>query len=685
MDHDVLRSFNFMEQLPVLHDLVICRNISAHDKKGGNDNGFTNKAEFIRLEGERTTVLLDAVGPACIKYFAAFWKNHQFLHPKFVERRQLKKLGCVNYYFDGEARPRIRTPLDRFVGKPPHVYPVALTPKESTGTTLSYVPMPFQDSLKVTVDGGKTAGFGLHYWYHCYPAGTRVSTWTEGDDLGDAASHFEPAAAWKPAGRTVHEIKNVTVAPGAGVEVFRAERSGTVKCVRMSVPPKDSVLRKLWLKAWWDDDEKPSLEAPLSLLFAIENRFADQPKRRRKISLNAEMKGVIVGQDPEGMFFLRLPMPYLKSARIVIENKNDQAAAIDRLKIEFEDQATPGLGSSAGYLRTQFRESHDLTPGRDVLLLHAMGRGNLAGVVLAVEDTPECFLEGDERIYVDGSRTPAIIGDATETFFNGSWYFLDRAFACPIHGAPTFRLSTYLDPKLISDITMYRFMPTEFVPFRSEARFSIQHGGFNEVPGHYRSLAFYYHLPSPSLVRTDYLDMADQQDLSAHGFSGPDPVRAGKLDGFFEGDFNGQDIGTIKRPWWIPPIWWMLYWTFIGGNRRDPPADSPDKVSCRVAEHDGPYQFTARIDPAADAVMLRRVLDQSVFDQKAIIEVDGKPAAVWFNTGNNKWKIFAEDDIILDPAATRGKDKITLRIVPQSPVFTAAEYTVFSIVLPGRE
>jgi len=674
-------SFNFMENFPVLHDLVICRNISAHDKKGGNDNGFTNKAEFIRLIGERTTVQLDAVGPGCLKYYAAFWKNHPVLHPKFIERRQLRRLGKVNFYFDGEKQPQLRTALNEFVGKPPHIYPLALTAEQSTGTNLSYVPMPFQDSVKVTVDGGKTPSFGLHFWYHCYPHGTKVSTWTEGQDLADAPAHFHPETAWKPAGPAVHELDNLKIKPGETHDVFGSDQAGTIKCIRMSLPQEDSVLRNLWLKAWWDNDQEPSMESPLSLLFAIENRYANYPKRKRKINEHAEMRGVIIGQDPDGLFFLRLPMPYVKGARIAIENKNEKEATIAKVRIESDQQVTPGLGKSAGYLRTQFRESHDLTPGRDYLMLHVKGRGKIAGVVLAVEETHENFLEGDERIYIDGSRSPAIIGDATETFFNGSWYFCEKAFACPIHGAPTFRMKSRLGGD-ISDITMYRFHPTEFVPFRSEARFSIQHGGFNEEPGHYRSLVFYYHLPEPSMFQTDYLNMSGQDDLSAHGFSGPAPVNIRKRDGFFEGEFNGQDIGTKKRPWWVAPIWWMLYWTFIGGNRHVPPEDSPDKVTFAVAEHDGPYEFKAKIDPEAQAVMLRRVLDQSVFDQRARFEVDGIHAGTWFNTGNNKWKIFAEDDLILDPSLTRGKKEITIRVVPESKTFTAAEYAVFSIKTP---
>jgi len=126
----------------------------------------------------------------------------------------------------------------------------------------------------------------------------------------------------------------------------------------------------------------------------------------------------------------------------------------------------------------------------------------------------------------------------------------------------------------------------------------------------------------------------------------------------------------------------LITWLTGFGNLHSAPENSPDKVSFRIAVHDGPYDFKVRTDPQADAVMLRRVLDQSVFDQRARIEVDGQLAGTWYNTGNNQWKIFAEDDLILDPSTTRGKDQITIRIAPESPTFTAAEYTVFSIKIP---
>jgi hypothetical protein len=230
---------------------------------------------------------------------------------------------------------------------------------------------------------------------------------------------------------------------------------------------------------------------------------------------------------------------------------------------------------------------------------------------------------------------------------------------------------------------MYRFHLTDFIPFRSRAEFFLQHGGFNEVPGNYRSLVFYYHLPEPSLRQTDRLNLSDAGDRERHSFAGAEVV-AEERAGFFEGEKNGQDLGFKGLAEGVNPMQWLAWWTFAG-NLHSPPEDSPDRVSFRVAVSHGPYEFKVKIDPRADAVMLRRVLDQSVFDQRAGIEVDGKLAGTWFNTGNNPWKIFAEDDIILDPAATRGKSEITIGIVPESATWTAAEYTVFSIVTGAKD
>lgn len=678
---------DYMNTLPILRDHVICREASTHDKKGGNDNGFSNKAEFVRREKGRRVVVLDVAGPGSIQSFWYSWPNQPGI-PESVENFWAKMKGNVDFYFDGEDSAGMSIALRDMVGTSPHTYPLAVNADESTGGYITYVPLPFQDGAKVTIDGGRMPMFFYHLWYHSYPLGTKVDTWTGNENLAKILEDWDPANKDKfemTVRNTRHTRENLTFTAGQSHTIFdstsfyigKTPPGGAVHNIRIKLPEDHQALRSLWLQGYWDDDTEPSVDVPLSLFYAVDHRFSEKPMG---LVDNVEIKSTVIGQDSEGLYYFRLPMPYARQGRLSIVNRGNEKVTIDKVIIDASNQEFPGVGKSAGYFRTRVRESRELTPGRDYLLAHLYGRGHIVGTVLSVEDTPETFLEGDEHVYTDGGRSPLVIGDATETYFNGSWYFCNQAFSCPLHGAPTFRKD---DKKIgaISDMTMYRFHLTDFVPFRSEARFSIQHGPFNNVPGHYRSVVFYYGLDDKSLFETDFLAMADKHDLEAHGFSGPAPVRTKHLSGFFEGEFNGQDLGLKKRPKVVSAEAWMLSLTvasiFYSGSK-----DSVDAKTFTVCEHSGPYEFTARIDPENSGVMLRRLFDQSVPDQRAIIEVDGEKAGVWYNAGHNKYKIWMEDDLVLDPSVTAGKSEVRIRVVPVSESFSAVEYKVFSIVLP---
>lgn len=666
-----LRAMNYMETLPLLRDLVICRELSTHDKTGGNDNGFTNKAEFVRREFGPRVVVMDAAGPGCLMSFWYSWPNE----PRMVTTldpiwRVL--LGKVRFFFDGGSKARLAVPLRDLVGAPPFTYPLTVTAAESTGGYISYVPMPFQDGLRVSIEGGAFPDFFYHLWYHSYPRGTRVASFTGNEDLSEIVRQWDPEVVEQPAGPLRKEVSSLTVAAGESKELAIFDRGGVILCIRMKAPDDDLALRSAWLSAFWDGREEPAVSAPLSLFFAVEHRFSNKQLTRPQ---SVDMHGLVVGRDREGLFYLRLPMPFAQGARLAIENKGNSPVTIKRAVIEYDDRVMPDLGTSAGYLGTQFRESSELTPGRDYVLAELEGRGHIVGTVLSVEDTPVNFLEGDERVYTDQGRSPLVMGDATETYFNGSWYFCGQAFACPIHGAPAFNVHNNG-----TDITMYRFHLTDLVPYRTHARFSIQHGAFNNVYGKYRSLVFYYGLPGPAMTKSDHVGMADDRDLVARGYKGP-RLEPKWRDGFFEGDFNGQDLGTLEKPAGTSAAVWMVSMTVKGVFHR-PPKDSPDRVRFPVTYISKPCEFKVRIDPDARAIMLRRLYDQSTRGQKAVIMVDGKPAATWFNAGKNRWKIWAEDDIILDPRTTAGKDRITIEVVPESMIFSAVEYSVFSISEP---
>jgi len=63
------------------------------------------------------------------------------------------------------------------------------------------------------------------------------------------------------------------------------------------------------------------------------------------------------------------------------------------------------------------------------------GQGKFVGVSHTMRGVSyRGYLEGDERVYVDGARTPQIHGTGTEDFYEGGWYFNRDVFSEPLNG-----------------------------------------------------------------------------------------------------------------------------------------------------------------------------------------------------------------------------------------------------------
>jgi len=668
-------ALDYRNTLPVLRDLVIARESSTHDRQGGNDNGFTNKAEYVRRKSRRGTVILDVEGPGCVYSLWYSWPNQPRI-PASVERVWARRLKQVKVYFNREDQPYIDLPLRKLAGTSPFTFPLSIHADQSTGGYITYVPLSFEKGIKMEVDGGKMPLFFYHVWYHTYPYGTGVNTYTGKERLSSAIlSRLSGPAAPIPPDRLERAI-DINLAPGQEREVMAFKSGGTIRSIRMKLPEDDMVLRSVRLLIRWDGESSPSVSAPLSLFYAVENRFREEPAA---ISENAPLAGPIIGRDKEGFHYLNLPMPFKRKAGFALINDGGNTVKIQEFRVELDRTVFQGLGSSVGYFRTHFNSSYNLEPNRDYMLARLHGRGHIIGTVMAVEDTPETFLEGDERIYTDGSRYPLIMGDATETYFNGSWYFWESAFTCPFHGTPTFRMyKKAIGAK--SDITMYRFHLTDLVPFRSEVRFGIQHGPFSNVPGNYRSLVFYYGVSKKGLRRSDVIKMGDYIQLTAHQFRQEESKhKLAERSGFFEGEHDGSWLGELEKPKYTSHMMWNLILTVRGIVSR-PKKNSPERKTFFSREDSQPYEFIVKTDPHNRGVMLRRLFDQNIPDQKAAIEVDGKPAGTWFNAGRNRWKRWAEDDFIIGPWLTEGKDRLTIRVIPKSKVFTSCEYQVFSLI-----
>ncbi|GAA2854740.1 hypothetical protein GCM10020220_049990 [Nonomuraea rubra] len=113
------------------------------------------------------------------------------------------------------------------------------------------------------------------------------------------------------------------------------------------------------------------------------------------------------------------PMPYRTGA--TVELHNDTGRTIEgEASVTSAKRAMP---ANAGYFRTQSRAG-GTTPGQSWTFLRATGHGKFVGVSHTMRGpTNRNYLEGDERVHVDGSRTPQIHGTGTEDFYQAGWYF----------------------------------------------------------------------------------------------------------------------------------------------------------------------------------------------------------------------------------------------------------------------
>ena len=391
-------------------------------------------------------------------------------------------------------------------------------------------------------------------------------------------------------------------------------------------------LRSTWLSITWDGHEEPAILAPLSLFFAT-------PLGPHPIDTVA----IRVAQTDGGVEFTsRFPMPFASEAEMRLHYLGPE-----RLEIAYEIEAVahpdlPALFAQGeiGYLHATYRRENPTQPGRDYTLLSTAGTGKVVGVAMRLGGPgSRGYLEGDERIRVDGRTTPSIYGTGTEDHFGGGWYFNRGPFALPLYGAPGHDLRDGLD-----QTSVYRFFITDPIPFRTGIDYTIEHGGVNEIATDYESVVFWYGLPRLAARAVDRVDLSaepgDAQHVVIEG-----PTRRVRLVSSFEGPMEST------------------------------------RSAQTVIYHEGPVRMAVQVDPDNLGVILRRIFDQRVGPQRATVWVDGEVAGTWYHPETNTRHRFADSDFFIPSTLTRGKERLLIEIVPEGE-WNAVGYEVYSQVVP---
>ncbi len=462
-------------------------------------------------------------------------------------------------------------------------------------------------------------------------------------------------------------------------------------------PKRDAgfeLLNNLWIKMKWDDEagdgtNVPSVEAPLG-------EFFGSGLGRQEI----KSLPIRVSPDAEGWFECLFPMPFGKKAEITIENRSD--LKVDNIDYQVITKPYPGIGKlladgTVGYFHATYNKEFPTRRHYDYLILKAEGQGHYVGVVMTMRSLSSIryYLEGDERVFIDGIRTPQIYGTGTEDYYLGGWYFLEGDFTMPTHGAPVHLVKPHND-----ETGVYRFHINDLIPFYSSIDFYIEHGGNDDFDGNYSSVAFWYGVKAKALKETDFIDIGCLDSEAKHNYQFEKPA-LDIMNEFSEVPFGTKEEELPGPEDRIPPGEGFNPWDkgddlgFENKISKDSKRLTvrlqsaiegktiPDYFRSTGRMHRGFSKFTAAILKENSGVKLRRLSDQCYPNQEADVYVDGEFAGTWYNPGYNNFLRWLETDFEIPARLTAGKDKIEVRIEwkngSPSP-WTEYEYRVYSYI-----
>ena len=380
-------------------------------------------------------------------------------------------------------------------------------------------------------------------------------------------------------------------------------------------------LASVRLQVFWDDATQPAVDAPVSELFGTGAGFV------------AHVRSLMLGHEA-GRFYCYFPMPFARSARIAFVSP-EGTPALQNLSVSIQRRPYVIDFADVGYFHAERRAVDATTVGKDYEILVANGQGHYVGVNLILP-AMDWTMEGDEHIFVDGLRTPSISGTGTEDYVNGGWYFSRGPFTAAFSGSPERAQTSH-------PVSAYRLHLTDYVPFRTSIRVALEHDGINGNRAPYASVAYYYLNANAGMRETDAFEPAEPGSAAAHGFSAEGSRKDLKVSARF---FN------------------------------DALADEQTREGVAFTERS---QFTVSVDPHNSGVVLRRLFDQALRDQRADVYVGDQFAGTWYTSGGDDAFRWREDEFWIPAALTRDRAQLDMRLEVRSARWNAFDYRVFTL------
>ena len=299
-----------------------------------------------------------------------------------------------------------------------------------------------------------------------------------------------------------------TVAPGATFTVLDVDGPGTISHVWFTLDDDESYnLKRIVLRMYWDGESEPSVETPIGDFFGL-GLGQYQSWQSELLSVGSERA--------LNCFF---PMPFARHARITVTNEGEMPINYLFYNIDYRTY-TQALPSGTLYFHARYSQSqpnhgwannwktnsdqtvNDKTNpdgGNNYVWMEAEGHGQYVGETMSVLQNQDGWWgEGDDMFFIDGAKTPDIVGTGSEDYFLGAWDFGGHPFSYLLYGAPV--VGTELAG---SRSSVYRFHLDQPIPFTKSFKATIEHGHANVRSDNFYSVAYWYqaepHRPFPHL------------------------------------------------------------------------------------------------------------------------------------------------------------------------------------------
>ena len=282
------------------------------------------------------------------------------------------------------------------------------------------------------------------------------------------------------------------VLPGETIVLAALRGPGVITHIWNTVASEEPAYsRLLVLRMYWDDEEQPSVEAPLGDFFGVGH------------GLDLPVNSVPVRVGNQGRArncYWR--MPFRKGARITVTNGGKLPAGV---YAHVDWVQPPSLPRGALYFHAMYRQEHPTVMGERYLLADIVGRGHYVGTVLSVRARSESwFGEGDDFFFIDGDEAPTLKGTGTEDYFGDAFGLHEQQSAFCGASRVELRNGGYS--------TAYRWHIGDPIVFQRSLRAELEHTGFAGPEGLYgerdddfSSVAFWYqtepHAQWPSMPK----------------------------------------------------------------------------------------------------------------------------------------------------------------------------------------